>query len=260
MDNRIFFSIICPTFNSEKFIEKNIRSLLNQTYQNYEIIYSDDGSSDQTLIIIKKYKKFFLKKNINIQIIENYHFGPGAARNKGIKRSNYEWISFIDSDDEWEKDKLEKVSTVIKNNSDYNCIAHNEFFKKINGSLLKLDYKKNFKPGKSIYQQLFIRNFLSTSSVSLKKKLIENANYFDESLTNAQDYDLWLKIGDNFNLYFLNDYLGTYNERNNNITSKPYKYKIKNLIKILKKNKKYTSKLIYYYKFIRLIINKEWFK
>ena len=90
--------------------------------------------------------------------------------------------------------------------------------------------------------------------------MIENANYFDESLTNAQDYDLWLKIGDNFNLYFLNDYLGTYNERNNNITSKPYKYKIKNLIKILKKNKKYTSKLIYYYKFIRLIINKEWFK
>ena len=109
MDNRIFFSIICPTFNSEKFIEKNIRSLLNQTYQNYEIIYSDDGSSDQTLIIIKEYRKFFLKKNINIQIIENYHFGPGAARNKGIKRSNYEWISFIDSDDEWEKDKLEKV-------------------------------------------------------------------------------------------------------------------------------------------------------
>ena len=59
MDNKNFFSIICPTFNSEKFIEKNIRSVLNQTYQNYEIIYSDDGSSDQTLTILKKYKNFF---------------------------------------------------------------------------------------------------------------------------------------------------------------------------------------------------------
>jgi teichuronic acid biosynthesis glycosyltransferase TuaG len=260
MDNKIFFSIICPTFNSEKFIEKNIRSILNQTYQDYEIIYSDDGSSDQTLTILKKYKNFFLEKNINIQILKNSHYGPGAARNKGIKSSNYEWISFIDSDDEWEKHKLERVASIIKNNSNYNCVVHNEFLKKIDENILKLDYKKNFNPNKSIYKQLFLRNLLSTSSVSLKKKLIEDANYFDESLANAQDYDLWLKIGDNFNLCFLSDYLGTYNERSANITATPYKYKIKNLMKILKKNKRYISKVFYYYRFMRLIFNKEWFK
>jgi len=260
MLSKVFFSIICPTFNSEKYIEKNIVSILNQTYLNFEIIYSDDGSFDGTLEIIEKYKKDFQKKKIDIRVIKNEHNGPGATRNSGIKQSNYEWIAFIDSDDEWELNKLEKVANIIKNSDEYNCIVHNEFFKRINGSVIKLNYKKHFKINKSIYNQLFVKNFLSTSSVTIKKKLIINANYFDEKLTNAQDYDLWLKIGDNFNLYFLSEYLGTYYERNDNITSTPYKKKIKNLLQILKKNKSNVNKIFYYYKFFRLVVNKEWFK
>ena len=126
--------------------------------------------------------------------------------------------------------------------------------------MIKLNYKKHFKINKSIYNQLFIKNFLSTSSVTIQKKLIVNANYFDERLANAQDYDLWLKIGDNLKLYFLSEYLGSYNERNDNITSIPYTKKIKNLLKILKKNKSNVNKLFYYYKFFRLMINREWFK
>lgn len=260
MYNKVFFSIICPTFNSEKYIEKNIISILNQTYLNFEIIYSDDGSLDKTLEIIEKYKKNFQKKKIDIRIIKNEHNGPGATRNSGIKISNYEWIAFIDSDDEWELNKLEKVANIIGNSEKYNCIAHKEFFKRIDGSVIKLNYKKHFKINKSIYNQLFIKNFLSTSSVTIQKKLIINANYFDERLANAQDYDLWLKIGDNLKLYFLSEYLGSYNERNDNITSIPYTKKIKNLLKILKKNKSNVNKLFYYYKFFRLMINREWFK
>ena len=117
-----------------------------------------------------------------------------------------------------------------------------------------------FKKNKSTFNQLFLNNFLSTSSVSLKKKLIIDANFFDEELANAQDYDLWLKIGDNFNFQFIDEFLGYYNERDNNITSRAYKNKIINLIKILKKNKRNVSRLNYYYKFFRILINKEWFK
>ena len=77
---------------------------------------------------------------------------------------------------------------------------------------------------------------------------------------NAQDYDMWLKIGDNFKLSFIDEFLGTYYERDGNITSTPYKKKILNLLKILKKNKNSVSNFQYYYKFLRLLINKEWFK
>ena len=68
-----------------------------------------------------------------------------------------------------------------------------------------------------------MKNFLSTSSITLKKDLIIKANYFDETLMNAQDYDMWLKIGDNFKLFFIDEFLGTYYERDGNITSTPYK-------------------------------------
>ena len=135
-----------------------------------------------------------------------------------------------------------------------------KYLKKKNGSEIYYNYNAKFKKHKSIYSQLFLNNFLSTSSVSLKKSLIIKAKFFDEELLNAQDYDLWLKIGDNFNFHFINEYLGFYNERKNNITSKSYKERVLNLIKIIKRNNKKVSRLNYYYKYFRILVNKEWFK
>ncbi len=260
MDDSIFFSVICPTYNSAKFLERNIVSLIRQNYKNFEVIYSDDGSTDETTNIILNYKQKFSEEKIKFSLLKNNHRGPGAARNYAIKSSQYDWISFIDSDDEWHSSKLEKVERAIKKNPKFNCVAHNELFKKKDNLIEEYNYSKNFDINKSIYHQLFNRNFLSTSSITLKKDLIINANYFDETLMNAQDYDMWLKIGDSFKLYFIEEFLGTYYERDGNITSTPYKKKIFNLIKILKKNKNSVSNFQYYYKFLRLLINKEWFK
>ena len=155
---------------------------------------------------------------------------------------------------------MEKVFESIEKFKDCNCVVHNEIFKKKNGSEIYYNYNAKFKKHKSIYSQLFLNNFLSTSSVSLKKSLIIKAKFFDEELLNAQDYDLWLKIGDNFNFHFINEYLGFYNERKNNITSKSYKERVLNLIKIIKRNNKKVSRLNYYYKYFRILVNKEWFK
>lgn len=260
MQSNPFFSVICPTFNSENFIKKNITSLLNQSYKNFEVIYSDDGSIDKTVDIIKGYKKNFLNEKINFRIVINSHQGPGAARNHAIKLSNFDWISFIDSDDEWSRDKLKKVSQTIKNYGESNCIVHNEIFKKKNGEEIKFNYKKDYKKNLLVFNQLFFKNFLSTSAISLKKNLIIEANYFDETLASAQDYDLWLRIGNNFKFVFIDEYLGYYNERADNITSRPYKFKIKNLLRILKKNRDKIGFFTYYYKLLRILINREWFK
>ncbi len=260
MNDNIFFSIICPTYNSAKFIQRNINSLIRQNYKNFEVIYSDDGSTDETTNIILKNKKKFFDKKIQFSLLKNNHRGPGAARNFAIKSSKYEWISFLDSDDEWDSSKLAKVETAIKNNPTSNCIAHNELFKKKDNSIEEYNYSKYFDSKQLIYHQLFNKNFLSTSSITLKKELIIKANYFDETLMNAQDYDMWLKIGDNFKLFFIDEFLGSYYERDGNITSTPYKKKIFNLLKILKKNKNSVSIFQYYYKFLRILINREWFK
>ena len=105
----MFFSVILPTFNSSSFIDKALQSLMSQTYRKFEVIASDDGSKDNTVRILKKYKKLFKKKKIDLTKIENFNFGPGYARKKAIKKSKYEWLAFLDSDDVWHKDKLLKV-------------------------------------------------------------------------------------------------------------------------------------------------------
>ena len=223
------FSIVCPTYNSSKFIHKTVDCLLNQTYHNFEVIFSDDGSTDNTLEILEKFRKKFVQKNINTKILKNKHNGPGFARNEALKYSSNQWISFIDSDDLWTDEKLEKVNKIVENNNEINCVLHRQNYIKINGKVKKHDFDKYYNPTISSHQQIFKSNFLAMSAVSIKKELILSAGGFNEDYLNAQDYDLWLKIGDKFKIYIIKEYLGSNLERKGNITSKYYFKRVKNL-------------------------------
>ena len=104
-------SIITPTYNSEKFISETINSVLNQTYTNWELLITDDCSTDKTVEIVESYVKkdcrikfFSLKKNS----------GAAIARNNSIKNSKGRYISFLDSDDLWLKNKLELQINFMK--------------------------------------------------------------------------------------------------------------------------------------------------
>ena len=81
----MFFSIICPTFNSSVFLEKTLNSLLAQTHKKFEIIFSDDGSQDNTIEILENYRSKFNDIGININIVKNKHAGPGYARNQALR-------------------------------------------------------------------------------------------------------------------------------------------------------------------------------
>ena len=255
----MFFSVILPTFNSSSFIDKALQSLMSQTYRKFEVIASDDGSKDNTVKILKKYKKLFKKKKINLIIIENSHFGPGYARNKAIEKSKYEWLAFLDSDDVWHKDKLLKVLKKKKNQK-VNCIIHNEIYINRNKTKIYYDYTNMFSNNRSIFKQLFYQNFLSPTSTCIKKSLVEKHKMFDASLLNGQDYDLWLKIGNELKILKLDLYLAYYYERQDNISSRPYFLRIKNILKIVKRYKKQVSKSIYFCKIVKLFISKEWFR
>ena len=256
----MFFSVILPTFNSSSFIDKALQSLMSQTYRKFEVIASDDGSKDNTVKILKKYKKLFKKKKINLIIIENSHFGPGYARNKAIEKSKYEWLAFLDSDDVWHKDKLLKVLKKKNKNQKINCIIHNEIYINRNKKKIYYDYTNMFSNNKSIFEQLFYQNFLSPTSTCIKKSLVEKHKMFDASLPNGQDYDLWLKIGNELKILKLDLYLAYYHERQDNISSRPYLLRIKNILKIVNRYKKQVSKSIYFCKIIKLFISKEWFR
>ena len=238
-------SVIIPTYKRTKFLVKLLNNLItnNMNFKNFEIIICD---SDKT--------------KINFLIIKNSQFGPGYARNKAIEKSKHEWLAFLDSDDVWHDDKLLKVSNKLKKNKKVNCIIHNEIYINRQNKRIYYDYTNMFSNNKSIFKQLFSQNFLSPTSTCIKKSIVKKYKMFDTSLLNGQDYDLWLKMGNELKILKIHLYLAYYYERKENISSKPYLLRIKNILKIVNRYKKQVPKSAYFYKVIQLFISKEWFR
>jgi len=259
-NNNVGISVVCPTYNSEEYIEKTIESLLAQNENPDEIIFSDDGSKDKTISIIEKYQNYFEKKGMSVKIITNSHLGPGAARNEGIKESSFSWIAFIDSDDIWYDNKIFEVKKNIQQNPKKNCFLHWEKLVKISGKKIDLRHGELiFQSNKSIQTQLYKSNFFSTSSLVCSKSLIINSGYFDTSLPNAQDYDLWLKMSPNIKLKIIEIFLGEYVEQNNSISSRPYIFRIRSQLRLAFRHRKKATKSLFFYKILRLFITKQWF-
>jgi glycosyltransferase involved in cell wall biosynthesis len=234
-------SVICPTFNSSNFIDKTIQSLIDQDTRIDEVIFSDDGSQDNTIDFIKKYIRNN-KPNLNYKIITNTHKGPGAARNSAIMQCSHDWIAFIDSDDTWEKNKMSEVKKTISENKNVNFICHDEYFIKLNGDKVAFKYSKKLNKNKNLISQIYLKNKFSTSAITCKKCLFAKNNiYFDESLMSSQDHDLWIRLSPYLQIFFLENILGNYVERLNNITSSKLKARFHNDLIITIKNRKLVN-------------------
>ena len=188
-------SIILPTYNRANLIEKSIESVLNQTYQNFELIIIDDGSTDNTEEIIQSID------DDRIRYIK-YETNKGAtyARNLGIKEATGDYISFQDSDDIYLETKLEEqYNNLITNESDMDfCkvdidLNFTHLIKKKKKQLVNVNKEEYFK-------ELVCGNYIITASILIKKeKISEN---FDERLPRLQEYDLLLRIVKDLKLSF----------------------------------------------------------
>lgn len=231
MNSQSSISVVCPTFNSEKFIEATLETVVNQTLLPDELIVSDDGSIDNTLKVVKK---FLTKKasGLNWIIIENYHSGPGAARNAGIDVATGEFIAFLDSDDLWDKNKLHKCLEIIAKHPSGNIFSHYERLTLPDGKIKELKHGSNLSLSKSIVTQLYRANRFSTSALICQKKMIQKWGGFDEKLNSAQDYELWLRMSPDAKPVIIPDVLGEYIHRSGNITSGKILKRFKNEIDI----------------------------
>ena len=176
-------SIITPSYNSSKFIEETIASVQAQTYSHWEMLITDDGSTDNSFEIIKK----FCKKDSRIKLFSIKNAGPAVARNNSIKHAKGKYIAFIDSDDLW---MSEFLSTSIK------FITKSEGFvfssyKRCNETTLKEQYKDFIVPENVTYMDILKTNSISclTAFIDIEKLGKE----FMPEVLYRQDMGLWLK-------------------------------------------------------------------
>ncbi len=187
-------SVIIPAFNRAHTLPKALDSVLSQTLKPREIIVVDDGSTDETNAVLANYP--------GLCIISQDNRGVSAARNMGIKKAGGEWLAFLDSDDEWLKEKLEKQWDAIC--IDDKLICHTEEIWIRNGQRVN-PMKKHKKFGGIIYERCLPLCVISPSSVMIHRSVFKDVGVFDESLEVCEDYDLWLRICAKYSVLFIDE-------------------------------------------------------
>jgi glycosyltransferase involved in cell wall biosynthesis len=189
-------SVIIPTYNRGELILRAINSVLIQSYQNFELIVIDDGSTDKTEDLLAP-----LVKSEKIKYSRQENRGVSSARNTGVGLAKGELISFLDSDDEWLTDKLQHQISFLEKNSHLR-IAYTEEFWIRNGKRVnqKTSHKKS---GGWIFSFCVGQCLIGPSSVIMEKKLFTEMNGFDENFIVCEDYDLWLKISSLYEIGFI---------------------------------------------------------
>ena len=238
-------SIIIPTYNRKSFLIHAINSVLNQTYQNLELIIIDDGSSDKTENIVKK-------KYPKIKFYKQKNKGVSAARNKGIKMASCKWIAFLDSDDRWHPRKLENQINYLLAHPRYKICHTDEIW--IRKGIRINQHKKHKKYGGHIFNKCLDLCRISPSSVIIHKDIFNKVGLFNEKLPVCEDYDLWLRIAEKFPVLYLDEKLTIKYGGHLNQLSKKYwgmdRFRIialENIIKknfLLKKNKLLVKKIL----------------
>jgi glycosyltransferase involved in cell wall biosynthesis len=207
-------SIIIPTFNRLKFLQRAIASIEAQSYQNYEIIIVDDASTDETQAYLQK------SKHKSVHLSENR--GVSYARNRGLALAQGTLISFLDSDDQWHEDKLLHQVSFHQEHPEVRCSFGIEKWFRNNKPIQRpLKYEA---PSKVTFEQLLEFTYIGPSSVMIERNLIHDLGGFDESLAVCEDFDLWLRITQKTAMYLANHvmidkYAGDYEQLSRSVLS-----------------------------------------
>lgn len=188
-------SIVVPVYNTEKYIAETIESVIAQTYDNWELLLIDDGSTDSSRKIIES----FVEKDSRIKYHYKENGGQASARNLGVKKANGEYIAFLDSDDIWLPKKLEhQIEELIKYKPDF-LYGLGYFYypeKAKDEQLVEYDWITGERSGLEFFHQIYLGCIVNTNTVLLKRDIFERIGYFDENeiIRGTEDWDLWMRI------------------------------------------------------------------
>ena len=192
-------SVIIPTYNRAEFLRSAIESALNQTFTDLEIIVSDDKSTDHTREVVKSFNDRRIK-----YILNEGNKGPSATRNTAILASGGEFIAFLDDDDEWLQDKLQKQVEILDKSQPNICGVYSNrlFIDKMSGKVISDNPGTERFKGNLLYQ-LMIKSPIHTSTVVIRKRCLDKIGLFDETISYMEDRDMWIRLSINWNFEYI---------------------------------------------------------
>jgi len=223
-------SIIIPVYNAEKYISETIESVRAQTYTDWEIIAVDDGSTDGSTKILKKYEQQLSQQ---FYVIVQQNSGVSVARNTAIKVSKGKYIAFLDHDDLWLPKKLEKQVDLLDSNMDLGMV-YSDFYvinsseKRIKKSILPYSLQRG-----NIFNELFYQNFIGLLTVIIRKDILDKVGLFSPKYEIAEEYDLFLRIAEHYPIDFVDLQLAKYRIHDGN-DSKNIKLSVEEDLQIMR--------------------------
>jgi glycosyltransferase involved in cell wall biosynthesis len=223
-------SVIIPTYNRAGRLLRAISSALYQTFTDFEVIVVDDGSDDETADCLKPVTD-------RIKYIRHPdNLGVSAARNRGIKASQFPFIAFLDSDDYWLPGKLSTQMAFFKGNPEAVACQTEEIW--IRNGIRVNPGKRHLKPSGDIFVPSLRLCLVSPSAIMLKRSLLDEVGLFDEDFPACEDYELWLRISCRFPIHLIPRHLVVKEGGNpDQLSSKVRgldRFRIKALVKLLK--------------------------
>jgi glycosyltransferase involved in cell wall biosynthesis len=210
------FTIIIPLYNKAPYIEKAIRSVAAQTFQEFELIIINDGSTDDSFSIAQRALSSLTPPLGGWGAATQQNSGVSTTRNNGVKLAKYDYIAFLDADDWWEPNFLEEMNCLIEEYPDAG-IYGSGYFKVRNGNFIpaKIGVKSDFVKGYINYFIIYSKTMwmpLWTGAVVVPKKIFNEMNGFKDELKLGEDFDLWVRIATKYKVAFLNKPLSNYNQ------------------------------------------------
>lgn len=191
-------SVIVPTFNRAWCLEETLRSVLRQSFGNYELIVVDDGSTDGTAALVEALPGVrYLRLPAN--------GGVSRARNRGLELARGRYICFLDSDDRWEETKLERQWMWMQTHPGCPACYTDETW--IRNGVRVNPAKKHRKHSGFIFQHCLPLCIISPSSIMLRREVLDRIGGFDEAMPACEDYDLWLRLASVYPVHFLEEAL-----------------------------------------------------
>ena len=222
------FSVVIPIYNRKSLIRRALESVLNQTVAPREIIVVNDGSTDGVNEMLRTAYP-------EVTVLNQNRRGVSAARNVGIHAAQFEWIAFLDSDDEWLPTKLERQARLLTDNPSLRICHCDEIW--IRNGVRVNEKKRHAKRGGWIFEDCLPLCVISPSAVAIHSTVFSDMGVFDENLPVCEDYDLWLRITQKYPVGFVSERLvvkyGGHEDQLSRTTPAMDRFRIAALLKLL---------------------------